>query len=72
MDKWISVEDELPEKETFAIVGYIIDGTHRRIPTGARHAGHGFWYTIDWTPTLGGLFQDVTHWMPLPAPPESE
>ena len=64
MMQWISVEDRLPEEECLAIniqdemiVGWICKTV----------ACSG------WTcESIGEHLIDVTHWMPLPAPPATE
>lgn len=58
---WISVKERLPE----------INGCCVLVWTGAawllsRFMGEGIWYE-DWS---GNNPLRVTHWMPLPAPPE--
>jgi len=64
MDKWISVEDRLPEFEQSVYVYYAdyINGHPLGIPR----------YDIA---TYGGSIAvwgraQITHWMPLPAPPK--
>ena len=59
-NEWVSVEERLPEhlKDVLALYG------NGRID-------------IDWVDSsgnfkFGSLFDGVTHWMPLPAPPEKE
>lgn len=70
MSEWISVKDRLPEKHILCLVTY--------------HPCHWVQNT-DFTKTLVGTdrligknmwarnkYQNVTHWMPLPEPPEEE
>ena len=75
--KWISVKDRLPEEDENYIVTACDEGCS---------AGEGIWYSTvvvvaeyykgSWTWYDGGseysLEGIVTHWMPLPEPPEME
>jgi hypothetical protein len=58
---WISVEDRLPEKHTAVLVYTDMHGNHAASFDGE-----------EWFCDYGGewLFPNVTHWMPLPEPPE--
>ena len=57
---WIPVTERLPEKHTAVLVHTDMDGTHAASFDGE-----------EWFCDYGGawLFPNVTHWMPLPAPP---
>lgn len=65
MTNWISVEDKLPETPGTYIVFYntkiakIVDNAH---------------WNPGWSTTGGykGISEHVTHWQPLPAPPEEK
>ena len=63
--EWIPVEDRLPEE--FATVLVVIStpsGSH--VSFMSRHPQDGFWQHAD-----GDIDEiNVTHWMPLPEPPE--
>ena len=67
--RWISVEDELPPKESEyednSIVVLATDGND--VYKGLYRSGEYLsgWFTCD----LWGL-DDITHWMPLPEPPK--
>ena len=68
MDKWISVEDRLPEKRNRWNSSWWMVSATGRIPFTA-------WYSREyeqWCDDAGKFISDITHWMPLPAPPESE
>ena len=76
-NRWISVEDRLPEKDENYIVTACDEGCS---------AGEGIWYSTvvvvaeyykgSWTWYDGGheysLDGIVTHWMPMPEPPNNE
>ena len=62
MTNWISVEDELPEDNTTVIVS-----------GGIAYIRKGDWYTLTGERYPGKLIHwehGVTHWQPLPPPPE--
>ena len=60
MDKWISVEDRLPEQQGYFLV-YMPDWGYEKVITAYRTLG--CWHTGD---------AIVTHWQPLPEPPEED
>ncbi len=61
--EWISVKDRLPEENnTFSEFIVIVRGAKR--PTVLEYQGHEWWVDEN------GNYYDVTHWMPLPEPPE--
>jgi len=68
MSEWISVEDQLPEE---GVVILVYDG----------YGTHGVQYTLATTSYSNACMsgeehsealRGITHWMPLPQPPESE
>lgn len=65
LPQWIPVSERLPEE--FATVLVVIStpsGSH--VSFMSRHAQDGFWQHAD-----GDIDEiNVTHWMPLPSPPE--
>ena len=61
-DKWVSVKDD-PPKES----GEYIVGCNR---PGERMVDTSFWFTDRKEWALFG--EEVTHWMPLPEPPEMD
>lgn len=68
MSEWIRVEDKMPEDGVGVLV---TDGTD--VSAGRRR--WGYWHPhevdIDYGSGADISFEDrVTHWMPLPAPPE--
>lgn len=69
--RWISVEERLPETQWSVIIALKRDGGGIRIAIGSRAHWTPHRYYID-----GGTCaidaDRVTHWMPLPAPPEDE
>jgi predicted RNA-binding Zn-ribbon protein involved in translation (DUF1610 family) len=59
--RWIAVGERMPEKHTAVLVHTDMDGNHAASFDGE-----------EWFCDYGGawLFPNVTHWMPLPEPPE--
>ena len=66
---WISVEDELPEKENeFEFFSKVVLATNGvDFWRGMYNYDNECWFTYDMWPLV-----DVTHWMPLPQPPRKE
>lgn len=71
---WTPVKERPPEKEGWYQVYTTPDKGHRSInkaqygkqPSWAVNAGEGYWCGS------GGIWTNVTHWMPLPEPPKEE
>ena len=61
--QWISVKDRLPDS-TPIVLAMCIDGYEL--------AYYGNYGKGQWTNTLGTEHLNVTHWMPLPKPPEEK
>jgi hypothetical protein len=66
--EWISIKDKLPEKKRTA---FLIVGEYGRGP----HTSIAIWsdegWEVDRDDRLCGLYPNfITHWMPLPEPPE--
>ena len=59
MSEWISVEDELPTKGVYVLACYLDEYTE----VCRYHQVKG------WQDVVNGSLL-ITHWMPLPAPPE--
>ena len=81
--EWISVEDRLPEisKSVLLLIVYqkFDGGTHNEtdeICVGGRTGDGDDWFIgnarimWDYSYNLQFTSDDVTHWMPLPSPPE--
>ena len=66
MTEWTSVKDRLPEqmKKVLATVEYDFNGKHYRNLKIAYYDGNGKWEP------LSRQTDEITHWMPLPDPPE--
>ena len=58
MDEWISVKERLPE------VGLLV------IVTDGQLAGTGWFVGNEWRAHFPLDSRSITHWMPLPEPPE--
>jgi len=69
--KWISVKDRLPEfTGAFGEFAFVSDDVVAYSKSkGAFFADYS---TFGWGSEDGGIPDDVTHWMPLPAAPEVE
>lgn len=69
--KWISVEDRLPENDDLVFT-YPPDDHGNISYTGYYNKIGAQWITTDYDPNYGieEVVIDVTHWMPLPPPPE--
>lgn len=76
--EWISVEDRLPEPET-----YVISAIFHEMPLREKKAGckdyyrilicemyQGMWKPFNCSYIDGDPLTKVTHWMPLPQPPK--
>ena len=67
--KWISVEDRLPEIDKY--------GGSEQVIVYHSFVGVGYYGETPktkkkrWNVQCGGTYANVTHWMPLPDPPES-
>ena len=73
MDQWVSVKDRLPEVNKYVYLFSVERkyGLGRLKNIGGEYqwnvvTQYGFYYFH------GDEFDDITHWMPLPDPPESE
>lgn len=81
--EWISIEEELPYPYDFVLVLSTTKGTNepkpmtlaRLIPGGKLWeflheykdgSGVGVYQDLEWNVDM----EDITHWMPLPSPPE--
>lgn len=63
--KWISIKDKLPEKDSLVL---ITDGERVTIAEWYQEQGWG----LAREDKAIGIFADtITHWMPLPAPPNA-
>lgn len=78
--KWISVEDELPDTyhsyDSYSNDLKVSDAVVTNIGAACYCDEHDFydapcWIAVDWDNSeAGSLIEGVTHWMPLPQPPE--
>ena len=62
MSEWINVYDRLPDDNAGEVLVY----ARYYLINIAKHEGDGRWTS------RGFAMPDVTHWMPLPEPPERE
>lgn len=60
---WIAVEDELPDERVLVLLSCFEN------QVGVGHWCEGVWYTPEPQVVCG---TDVTHWMPLPEPPQDK
>lgn len=63
MSEWISVRERLPEPFTPVIV-------YRRGKSGGPMVEQGCYTVNGWWKVYSSRIKSVTHWMPLPSPPE--
>jgi hypothetical protein len=77
VNHWIPCSERLPEKECYALI-YFGQGTTAEGITDAWYDGKSWNYTnsiiengAEWEETVW-IPHEVTHWMPLPEPPEKE
>jgi hypothetical protein len=71
-DSWISVKDRLPEEDVAVLVyGQILNDPPDIIGVRRRYNGDQEWKHT-WESEDGFIYRedDVTHWTPLPKPPE--
>ena len=74
VQEWIPVKERPPEKEGWYQVYTTPDkgprsinkAQYRKQPSWSVNAGEGYWCGS------GGVWTNVTHWMPLPEPPKEE
>lgn len=78
MSKWISVNERFPEPKLPVLVyGRSCFSPNEKVICCATY-GSPDWFGDDWFAygcdghEWGNIFEDVTHWMPLPDPPEDE
>ena len=62
MSEWISVKDRLPDPAKYVLISQRRDG----VCVGYLMNKYGTWWK---TPDGPVSTKDITHWMPLPAPP---
>ena len=77
-DKWIPVEEKLPDKDGRYLVcdgGNVLEACFSLTGQARRNQNGGFDRLPSWSTTDCYESEDldhVTHWMPLPCPPEGE
>ena len=62
---WIPVTERLPEDDTDILV-YCVDGEESRIV--AVNYANGVWFDCIFNTVM--VVKNITHWMPLPKPPQ--
>jgi hypothetical protein len=74
MPQWVSVKDRLPEEDIAVLVyGQVLNDPPDVIGVRRRYNGDQEWKHT-WESEDGFIYRedDVTHWMPLPKPPEGK
>ena len=74
IQKWVPVKERSPEKEGWYQVYTTPDkgprsinkAQYRKQPSWSVNAGEGYWHGS------GGIWTNVTHWMPLPPAPKED
>lgn len=74
LPRWIQVEERLPENGVPALINYIGSNDGKYHPDGtAVWTDHGcFWWEGSLEDCDTEVAVPITHWMPLPEPPEVE
>lgn len=67
MTEWISVKDRLPEWREWVLVTHVGEVDRGRLIEDYGYPRGYYWDVVGYE----GLI-DVTHWMPLPKPPEKK
>ncbi len=67
MSEWISVEDRLPADNHDRLTAYKTGNYWRQFVQGTQF---GEFQDGDHNTTMDGKVHPITHWMPLPEPPE--
>lgn len=67
-NKWISVEDRLPDESMYG-KEFIVSIKNR---FNESHTATMYWWGENQQAKVWTVWHDVTHWMPLPTPPEVE
>ncbi len=71
MNEWISVKDELPKINQDILVADNLKQVKASY-LGVDILGVKYWHTVEQRYDFNSGFKRVTHWMPLPDPPEVE
>ena len=72
VQKWISVNDRLPEEEGWYLVYTTPNREHKSINKAMFCKGYAWGNFEPYWRGAGGHWANVTHWMPLPQPPKGE
>lgn len=67
MSEWISVDERLPE---FGSRVQVFDG--RSVDIGNYADKDEIYPSGFWNDGFGSIYEDITHWMPLPEPPKEQ
>ena len=72
VQEWISVDDRLPEEEGWYLVYTTPNREHKSINKAMFCKGYAWGNFEPYWRGAGGHWANVTHWMPMPEPPEGE
>ena len=70
MTEWISIEDRLPESGQDVLLVHMISDDASSVMSGWRDSNHWFENCYYGKPANVPK-EDITHWMPLPEPPDA-
>lgn len=69
MNKWIKLSEEIPDQKSYDVLVFSSQGLYKSLGMNKKiDVFH--WYKTDFGDMDEDYFGEITHWMPLPNPPE--